>query len=146
MRAILGPARAPRPATATDVSKYATSKAAVNVAGKLQKQDNKRIDKATDARRRGFVFFCFFFLPRRRPARPQAFWGRRAVRAGGTVPVPLYRPGSPFPVLTHVSTLGADETAAGRGRRTLRKVLGGAGNILAHAGQRPQTSHVTSHS
>lgn len=113
VRTIMGsaPKRAARPQTVGDayVSKYATSKAAVNVAGKLEKQDGKRLDKTA-----------------------AIFWGKRAVRAGGTVAVPLYRPGSDFPVLTHVSTIDANVHGnRGKQRRSMRQVLGGTAGVLA---------------
>ena len=91
------------------VSRYATSKSAVNVGGKLEKQDDKRKELVS-----------------------RAFYGHRKADRSGTVGVPLYRPGSPFPVLIHASTRKPEEVhLPAQSRKSL---------LLAAAHRRPVTA------
>ena len=115
IRAVIGPSKtSKRPATTGAIfGRYNTSADAVNVGGKLEKQDKKRLDSVSNV-----------------------FWGKRAVREGGTVAIPLYKPGSPYPELRHVSTLGLTENpgSAVTRKRTMRQVLGGSRGVLAARG------------
>ena len=91
------------------VSRYATSKSAVNVGGKLEKQDDKRKELVS-----------------------KAFYGHRKADRSGTVGVPLYRPGSPFPVLIHASTRKPEDVhLPAQSRKSL---------LLAAAHRRPVTA------
>ena len=91
------------------VSRYATSKSAVNVGGKLEKQDDKRKELVS-----------------------RAFYGHRKADRSGTVGVPLYRPGSPFPVLIHASTRKPEDVhLPAQSRKSL---------LLAAAHRRPVTA------
>ena len=91
------------------MSRYATSKSAVNVGGKLEKQDDKRKELVS-----------------------RAFYGHRKADRSGTVGVPLYRPGSPFPVLIHASTRKPEDVhLPAQSRKSL---------LLAAAHRRPVTA------
>jgi len=98
-------------------SRYNTAKSAASEAGaKFDRADKKRIAKTTNA-----------------------FWAGRAVRKGGTVGIPVYPPGSPFPDLVHVSVADPHDARAGLDR-SMRSTLGGSASRFLKKLNRPQTA------